>query len=212
MPGPICKLFVTRKFIIVDLSCSTVTLQSNESGIYGIDPMMINDTIKTCKIHKLPKSHPILYWYGIQCGDGGNSSFYGPGWPKLLKNFPVVFCFGNMTIARRFLSPGKTFTHNWKGTEWWLALKFSVFPWLQNVIVWFPAHCSFPVFHRIFFLFPVFCHLFGAFPAFRHKYNAPSIYHEEIAYLIHGGLTQRQSWSLQVYLLQLFHLFLYNLT
>ena len=32
------------------------------------------------------------------------------------------FYFGNMTITRQFLSPGKTFTHIYKGIKWWLAL------------------------------------------------------------------------------------------
>ncbi len=65
----------------------------------------------------------ILWRHGIQCGDGGNGSFYRHGWPKQLKKFAEALYFGNMTMASQLLSSGKTLTHNDKGIKWCWALK-----------------------------------------------------------------------------------------
>ncbi len=84
------------------------------------------------------KSLQDLYRHGIQCGDGGNGSFFGPGRPEQLKIFAVVFYFGNRTIPWQLLSLGKTFTHNYKGIEVWLALMW-VSKYIFMIVIWIPV-------------------------------------------------------------------------
>ncbi len=46
--------------------------------------------------------------------------------------FSVVLYYGNMTVARKLLSPGKSFTHNDKGIRLWLALSWQANKHTQN--------------------------------------------------------------------------------